>query len=267
LFSILLVGGCAPQPVSPPPPPVAQTDPPPSIPQTQPDSAIIDLSMFQIFVPAGSISRNRDFWGYLAIAGGLDQSECDLLDRNGVRVGVGDVDDWSSLRTIIDKAGAQTLQGRVIGVGTKGHEIPVSDNLPGQTLFYFDQHGLSGHVYDACQNILVLSYEAAPQGSGAVRLQLCPLVRNQAERLDTTAVNTRHVWEYTHDQRLYDMGLSVDLAPRKFLVVGPSPQSGRSTSIGHQFFTQEATTQRREMIMIFVVNPRPQPIAVRSVRP
>jgi hypothetical protein len=217
--------------------------------QTRPAVTVIDLSLYQIVVPAGAISGNKDFWQP------LDSVGSDLADKNGIRIGQGNVNDWPRFKEILDHAGANTVPNRYIAPSATDQEIPVTGELPEQTLFCFDSHGLSGHVYDQCQNLLVLGFQPTPGNPAAVRLELCPLVRATRHHYQYTVLNDQSVVDFTSDEHLYDLGLRVDLPREKFLVVAPSPQSERATSIGHQFLTQDGKSGRTELVLIFVVNP------------
>jgi hypothetical protein len=253
LWAAVLAGCGATVNSSPPqrPDPIALPATAPSAPTAppRPGITVIDLSLYQIVVPAGTISASKDFWQGLDFAGG------DLMDKNGIRVGEGNVADWPRYKGILDSAGANTVPNRYIAPSATDQELAVSGELAEQTIFCFDAHGLSGHVYDQCQNLLVLGFQPTPGEPDAVRLELCPLVRATRHHYQYTVLNDQDVVDFTSDEHLYDLGLRVDLPRERFLVVAPSPQSERTTSIGHQFLTQDGKSGRSELVLIFVVNP------------
>jgi hypothetical protein len=182
------------------------------------------------------------------------------LDENGLRAGEAAISDWPSFKKILDAAGASAIEHHFIGPGAEKQEFARSGELPQETLFFYDAHGLSGRVYDRCQNLFVLAYRPTPaasgaspaQGDGAVRLECCPMVRGTRRQLHYTVLNGQETVEYQSDERIFDVGLRVDIPPGRFLVIAPSAQSQRAVSIGHAFLTQDAAAGRRETILIFV---------------
>jgi hypothetical protein len=265
-----LLSGCGSAPIQQVASPAPKSDPAPApvarLPETRPAIVFIDLSMYQIYVPAGSISGNDEFWANLVPAD-MDASADNLLNSNGIRVAQGNVSDWPVSKKILDLAGADTIRNHYIAPRARGQEIPVSEDQVEQTLFWFDGRGLSGQVYDHCQNLLVLAFSPTPDRAECVHLELSPLVRATRKHYEYTVLNGQNVVSFVNEEHLYDVGLSADLQVGKFLVVAPSSQSSRTTSIGHQFFTQDDKSHRREMVMIFVVNPTPKQLNAQYVRP
>lgn len=262
IASALLAGGCsqtqnvsaqvqpaAPAPVAPPPPaPPAVAAP-----------LLADLSLYQFMVPAGSISQSDDFWSKIDQTT-LDEDTFHMLEENGLRVGQGQVDDWPFLKKIFDAAGAISTHSHFITPGATDQDITVSAELPEQTLFVYDQHGLGGMVYDQCQNLFVLTYQPSTAVPHAVRLELCPVVRATRRHYHYTVLNDADVIKFSSDEHLYDLNLQIDLPEGKFLIVAPSRQSIRPMTIGHQFLTRDGKAGRWERILIFVANPSPKAV-------
>jgi hypothetical protein len=136
--------------------------------------------------------------------------------------------------------------------------------LPEETLFCFDRHGLTGRVYDQCQNLLALSFAPVTGQPDVVRLELCPLVRSVRRHYSYTVLNQQDTVEYTSDEQMYDLDLRVDVPPGKFVIVAPSRDAERPTSIGQQFLGRQTKSGPRELIMIFAVNGRPAAITPAS---
>src|SRR5689334_8957114 len=51
------------------------------------------VDIYQISVPLGTVSRNEQFWKRIDETC-IDVATCDLLQKNGVRVGVAPTDEW-----------------------------------------------------------------------------------------------------------------------------------------------------------------------------
>jgi hypothetical protein len=259
-----LISGCAQQS------PVLQSDPPaasqpaavdvdadslPAPPPPAPIPPVIDLAFFQFVVPQGTVSHNDQFWQNVLPA--VDDDTAALLDRNGLRVGEASVQDWKGFAKILNKAGALTTGGHFLSIKPADQEVVMTPEIDDQTLFYFDRHGLAGDFYDHSQNIFSFTYGPAPQQSGVVRLDLTPLIRSVRKHYEFTELNHEQDIEIVNSQHLFDLGLSVDIPQGRFLLIAPSAQSARTTSIGHQFMTQDAHAGRREKLLMFLVNPSP----------
>jgi hypothetical protein len=264
LCAALCVVGCA-QP-SRDPAPVAR---PVTVVQAQPTPSSffnmprgIDVAFLQFLIPEGKISGSAEFWSHIQEPV-VDEDENDQLNRNGIRVGEAAISSWKDIAPILNKAGGSVVSGHFISATTEDHEIPVSGDLPEETLFYFDDHGLSGSFYDRCQNYLAFSYGPTPMQSNCVRLELTPLVRGTRKHYEFTALGDPQGIRYVSSDHLYNLGLRVDLPEGKFLVIAPSSQAERTTSIGHQFLTHDANASRRETVMVFVVT-RPMPVPPAS---
>ena len=227
-----------------------------------PPPPVIDLSLYQFTAPAGLISGNKEFWKRVEEGTGgnskiVDVATHDLLYKNGIRVGEGVVADWPRFAALFNAAGVTVVGSHFLAATANNEEFGQSNELPDQTLYYYDSHGLSGAVYDQCTNLFALSYQPSPQLGGVVRLELCPLVRAARTHVSYTELNDETSVDFVRDEHLYDLGLRVDLPPGKFLVVAPSEQSELELTIGHQFLTRDAKAGRREMVFIFVVNTPP----------
>jgi hypothetical protein len=255
LVLALLAAGCAQEraPVvaaaAPDPTPAAQPAPFPQ----RPRPAVIDLSLLQITVPTGSISGSAKFWSHVETPV-VDPAVDDLLRANGLRVGRGAVKDWPRLKEVFDAVGANTVQSHFLAPAATDQDIVVSDLIPEETLFCFGRHGLAGQVYDQCQNMLSLSFAPAPGRPDDVRLELSPVVHSVRRHYSYSVLNQQDSVDFASDEHVYDLDLRVDLPPGKFLIVSPSPESERPTSIGHQFLTRDFKSARRDVVLLFVVN-------------
>jgi hypothetical protein len=272
---VIALAGCAPEPSRPasslaapaPQTTLADIAPPRSaIAAAAPvHPPIINVSLYQLTVPAGAVSANPDFWKWVDPPS-IDDATVNRLDENGLRVGEAAISDWSNFRKIFDAAGASAIEHHFIGPGAENQEFAPSAELGQETLFFYDAHGLSGRVYDQCQNLFILSYRPAPAPpgasssatDGAIELECCPMVRGTRRQLHYTVLNGEETVEYKSDERIFDLGLRVDLPPGRFLIVAPSAQSQRTVSIGHAFLTQDATAGRRETVLIFVAGYPPK---------
>src|SRR4051812_20023928 len=116
---LVLMGmsGCTPPPATPPAPQAQGPSPLVAMLQPQPSNAPLDaaaatpyvfhVEMFLINPPAGSFSGNEDFWKTIDEQC-VDPATADLLQRNGVRVGVAPLQELENFAKYLE--GIQPIQ-------------------------------------------------------------------------------------------------------------------------------------------------------------
>jgi hypothetical protein len=261
LAGVVSVGsGCAPKKTdatadAPPPTPTMNLFPPdaqahqmdavPEVPY------LIQLNVYRIMVPAGTISRSDEFWKHID-EHAVDVATYDQLYKNGVRVGVAPASEWDYLKDILEQNPAKTQPGAFSGREAKAIDLDMKLRVPYQDLFYFDTSGdLVGRSFERCDDLLRVSFQPAPRKPGTVRLGLCPVIRSLRERIVAVGdVNTRPL-QFVHPEQLFELNLSTDVPLDSFLVVAPSPEAKWPTSLGNNFFVTNGAAEQIESIMIF----------------
>jgi hypothetical protein len=261
LVALLLEGvGCAPKKTA------AAVEPAPSAPKMQlfpPDAQarqmdavpevpyLIQLSIYKITVPAGTISRSEEFWKHID-EHAVDIPTYEQLYKNGVRVGVAAASEWDYLKEILEQNPAKTQPGAFSGREAKAIDLEMKLKVPYQDLFYYDTSGdLVGRSFERCDNLIRVSFQPAPRKPGTVRLGVCPVVRSLRERVVAIGdVNTRTL-QWVHPEQLYELNLSADVPLDSFLVLAPSPEAKWPTSLGNNFLVTDGPTEQTETIMIF----------------
>ncbi len=205
-------------------------------------------------VPLGTISQNEKFWKRVDEQA-VDVATYDLLFKNGVRVGEAPIAEWDYFRQVMEGHPAITKANTLIGVEGKPIELPLRKEARGQDIFYFDStNALVGRTYDdQCENVIAMTMQSAPRQADTLRIALCPMVRTMRKRLTYSVLNTE-VGEisYAAPERMYDLNLKVDVRLEHFLIVAPSSDSIRSTSIGGSFFLTNGTAERMETVLLIV---------------
>jgi hypothetical protein len=152
--------------------------------------------------------------------------------------------------------GLLPLQDITIPALQGGTQIEMRLNLMQQTIFQMNRQNIAvGQSYEASDNILNVNFEPAPRKPGQVRLSLAPMVRAQRKMLHYTTQNGEQEIAYDSPEHFYDLNFKVDLSEDRFLVVTPSPDAVRTTSVGHAFFKKETETERKEQVMIIMSEP------------
>jgi hypothetical protein len=209
------------------------------------------IDVYQFTTPLGTLGRNEDFWKRVDEQC-VDVGTYDLLFKNGLRVGVAPISEFGGIRKHID-ADATCNSLSVTGTIAKQVQLETRKNLIEENIFQFNNTNEPvGRTYERCTNMLNLSFEPTPRKPGSVRVQLCPMVRSSRTHLEFSVFNEEREIEWVSPEVLYDLNLRVDIPPDMFLILAPSSDSDRLTSVGHAFLTQDGPTQRLEQVIVLV---------------
>jgi hypothetical protein len=210
------------------------------------------VEIYQLQVPFGTISKNAEFWKHID-ENAVDVGTYELLLKNGVRVGQAPVAEWQYFRDIMSKYPAITQQASLVAAEAKPVELPVRKQIVSQDLFYFDaKNRMQGQSFDACENIINLSFQQTPRRTDAMRVTLCPVVRAQQKRLEWSPLNNELEITYTAPQRFYDLNLRTDVPIDSFLIVAPSSEATWPTSIGNNFLVTPGDADRMETVLLVI---------------
>ncbi len=220
-------------------------DPPPAM------NVVFQVDIYQLAVPFGTFSGNEPFWKRINEQC-VDVATYDLLFRNGIRLGEAPISELPTFRRYLsDVLPAQKLT--VTAMEVKNVELPIKKDLVEQTIFYFDSSNrLIGSSFDRCENTMTISFQPTPRRSGYLRMTLCPVVRSQRKLLQFTPGNEERELAYVKPERFYDLNMRVDIPRDSFLVVAPSTDAARPTSVGQAFLTADGPAERMEQVLLVV---------------
>lgn len=210
------------------------------------------VDIYQLQVPEGSVSRNEKFWKRVD-EHCFDPATYDLLYKNGVRVGQAPIADWDYFKQVMEQYPAVAKQSSLVAGEGKAVELPVRKGMPTQDIWYYNASNvLEGHTFNACENLIALTFQPTPRHASSMRVALCPTVRCTEKRLQYTANNNEVEVTYSAPQRIYDLNLRTDVPMENFLIVAPSSDASRRTSIGHGFFMTAGTAERLENVLLII---------------
>lgn len=215
------------------------------------------IGVYRLAVPFGDVSGNDDFWKRIDETV-VDPATYDLLYKNGLRVGAAPVAELGDLQ---DRLDADTAQLETVTADRAERvEMEMKLGLPKQVLFYYDSTAdgvrAVGRSYDACDNVIYLSFRPVPGGGGAVELTMSPAVKSKRRRTEYTVRGNEVERVYDDPQTLYDLNLRVDLPLDHFLVVAPSAEASQETSVGHAFLTEDEPAERVEKVLVVLPEAR-----------
>jgi hypothetical protein len=215
---------------------------------------LIHLDVYQLDLPMGAVSRNDALWKRVdEQAVGAGEGTADLLFKNGLRCGVAPRSEWSFFRDLLGGQPGRMRQTKVNGTHGDAVTLEMDTPVDHEDIFYFDaSNQMVGRTFESCVNGVSLSFQPAPRKQSSVRIALAPTIRGERRRLEFTPANQEYESPFAEVTRLYDLSLRVDVADDSFLVVAPSEDASRSTSIGARFFTTEDKAERLERVLLIV---------------
>ena len=223
-------------------------DAPPSV------MIVFRLECYQISVPFGAISRNEDFWKRLNEQC-VRQDTYDLLFKNGFRVGTAPFSEWDSVKAFIQQNPGTVQTMATIGAEMKNLQLEMKKNLLFENIFAFDQaNELTGRTFERCDNLFSISYQKAPRKYGEVRLSISPTVRGSVKRIFATALNNEFEIE-EHKPTSYYLGLTVDIPVDSFVVLSPSTEATKVTSLGNTFLITDNPAEQMETVLVVLARP------------
>jgi hypothetical protein len=236
----------------PPPPHVISGD---SVP---PDQSVIRATIYRLQMPYGANSRDHSFWK-LVDEDAVDVKTERSLWRNGFRIGRARISDWPEFFKVLNAESAtDPFISSIISPPTFDRgTIRMSDLIPEELLFIFDDYGLTARSFDDCINYLAIEVEWTPRKTGSIRLRLCPDVKCTQTRMDYALANNPQPMDIARDEHIYDLNLMTDIAPGEFLVIGTTPATEDPNRVASVFLTRDGPNQRFEQVLIFVGDPGP----------
>ena len=221
------------------------------------------LDVYHLTLPLGAVSRSEEFWKRVDEQG-VDIGTYDLLQKNGFRVGLAPAAEWGYFKAILEQYPAVTRQTTVTAGDSGSLELEMKKGIDSQYLFYLsDDNVLRGRSYDRCENLLSVTFQAAPRKAGQVRVTMCPVVRTTRGEFQISVTNAEREYEYVKPERLYDLNLCCDVPLNGFLVVAPSTMAKWSATLGNAFLVDGGAAERFEHLLLMV----PRPTHLQAVAP
>ena len=142
-----------------------------------------------------------------------------------------------------------------IGAEMKNIPIEMKKNLLYENIFAFDQSNeLIGRTFERCDNLFNISFQKAPRKFDQVRLSIAPTVRSTIKRIFATALNNE--WEFEERRPTsYYLGLTVDVPVDSFVVLAPSTEAQKLTSLGRAFLVTDEPAEQMETALVVLARP------------
>jgi hypothetical protein len=225
------------------------------------------LEIFHLSVPYGTVSGDESFWK-LVDETCVDPATQQVLFGNGIRVGLARSEEWPYFGKILEKYPAVWRRSILQGREVNAIEVGLKKEVASQNLFYFAANGglLEGRTFDYCENFMALSFQPAPRKAGTLRIAVCPVVRALRRVLQYDAGNRDQEFQYVRPERLFDLNLRADVPQESFLVIAPSVEARRPSSVGRAFLVEDGHAEQFEHVLVLVPRPRQIPQGMEGRR-
>lgn len=217
---------------------------------------LVRLNVYQITVPSRAVSRSEAFWKHVEEGPAvLDPATHDLLDKNGIRVGIAKQADWDYFRGILMKQRAVTQMSTAKSDRPTVMEVSLKPRQDSENLFWYTGDGegaLSGQLFDRVEDRFAIRFLPTPRGDGDVTVSVTPLLRSWRERIDYTMREeevTPHLQGY-YPEYLFDLRLRAVIPYASFMVIGPSLNAHAMPILGRNFLLQDGQGEQFETVLL-----------------
>jgi hypothetical protein len=212
----------------------------------------VHLSIFQFTVPVGTIGGNDKFWKRGDEAA-IDVRTHDILDRNGIRVGLVPRNEYDGLMAQLAKLAPEARPAVYAAAGTKSIELMMKQAVPYQIVYHYSPEGeMPVRSYDDSDNLLCLEFQPAPRKAGDIRVGICPTIRSLRKQLVATSKTDTIEIERISPEYFFDLNLLTDIPLDSFLVIAPSAESRSGMSIGSTFMVSGAEGGQKETVLLLI---------------
>ena len=213
----------------------------------------VQVRTIVVDIPTGP-GPDGEIWGLVDESSISDLQRRALTD-NGMRVGVGSQEEWPALADALEElAGRKTEEVTSIVEPQDLFSIAVKTRQPERTAFLIHPDGtLSGLDLPAGEYLLTLLSVPSTDDDGAMTLSCQPKVRSSRRYAQVTNGEGGPVIDSQH--RLISVNLmtcQTMIEPGQFLLIGPSQQARRESSVGHHLFlkTKAGLTIRTYFVLM-----------------
>jgi hypothetical protein len=230
----------------------------PQLDPNEPAVQVFALSVYDLSVPMGEVTRNDELWKRLDEQA-LDVATTDILNKNGIRVAVGFTREWEHLREHLDDPDAQVI--RMHDLEDRQTEVTMRRRVPDQVIAHFESDGsLVMKTRPQADLMMNIGYRRTPRQDGSLRVSLTPSIRSIRQQPRVVDVGDGFGVSMDAEEFLYDLNLRADVAVGEYLIVAASEQSDLETLLGRVFFREQSGPELLERVLVVV----PQTVQVQQ---
>jgi hypothetical protein len=210
----------------------------------------------RILVNRGTDDDLRTAWSYLDEASPLSK-DWQMLHRNGLRCGIGQYSDWTTVKDQLEKGGTKVKSQFQIVLNTFASMKILNDELQQErTLFYYDRDGqVHGRDFGPSTMQMTMTVGGRVPG-GRMRTVLTPRIFQETLMVGRLVGDQNDSKKSLVEQELENFSIFVDLGQEEFALIGPSRQDMPSSLVGAQLFLNQKQGQLQSyFILISPIRP------------
>ena len=218
--------------------------------QSQTLAAVNNSFNIRILESTGSSECLDNVWSYLDESSPMSSS-WQMLHGNGLRCGVGQFDDWTTLKEQLEKCGTKVQDNLQISLSNFSSFALLTDQIrPERTIFYYDLAG-KGHMRDFYQCALEFNLmTTGKMAENRIRLVFSTKVTRQMSNIEQQFNLQEAVRKAAFEQELENFNIIVDVGPKEFALLGPSSKNMAGSLVGSQLFSRWEKGQRKTYYLL-----------------
>lgn len=212
-------------------------------------------NVFQVWVIdlTGSGAGLDQAWSYLDEMLPGKVQNWPMVNRNGLRCGIGQVGDWPAVKKELDECGARVKSQTELNIRLFSPIVLLSDEFKeDRTVFFYDQVGRARGMDYGRSKLQFLLATVGRTGTGRTRVVFSPRIVQPVYPLQrySAASNERGKARKTVKEEIEDFSVVVDLGPEEFVLVGPTSGALPDSVIGSQLFLRWEEGQRHTTMIL-----------------
>lgn len=210
----------------------------------------IDFQILRVRAAQGTFSRSAKIWN--AIDEEILSPDAHvLLERNGLRVGAGQVADWPQIKAILDAEQVELQRDHQVVQNGLPLTVEVMPQMRDQLLFLFRPDGtMAGRSYGYSRTRLRIDYAISVMVADSVEAQVMPeIVLPTPEREQTLIPARRERYPVEEPTRpLWEIAVKTRIGPGEFLAVGPTEKVYEGHFAGTLLLVDEVDGRKLESV-------------------
>ena len=210
--------------------------------------------VIQVQAPLGEFSRSQKVWDHLdEQAVGIETQM--LLQRNGLRVGLGEPDSWPPVRAIFDAVAKRTVRELPPSM-PNSLSVPLQlNNEPvDQTVFFYRSNGtMAGSFYSQATDVFRITWDFNSANIEQVVVFITPEVRQDQSGVVFKATPMGAAPVPVYEGRVFaELTCRLVVSPGGYIVLGPAADVNRTGLLGREFLVNQIDGEPYESILVIV---------------
>lgn len=214
----------------------------------------VQFRVMQVQAPLGVFSRSQKIWDHLdEHAVGIEMQM--LLQRNGLRLGLGASESWPPVKAILESIERRTVRHLPPSLP---NSLSVSLQLTGepvnQTLFFYRADGsMAGNYYSQATDVLRILWDFSSDNIEQVVVYITPEIRQDQTGVVYKATPLGAAAVPIFEGRVFsELTGRLVVAPQGYIVLGPGSDVNHTGLLGREFLVNQIDGEPYESILVIV---------------